>query len=388
MLLSDWMLQTWNMLLEAGPWLLGGFVFAGVLYLLLPRERIVAHLGRPGLGGVLKAALVGVPLPLCSCSVIPVASSLRRRGASRGATASFLISTPETGVDSIAISYALLGPVLAVARPIAAFITAMIAGTLVSFVESRETRRPQPSAQGEQQPAGSCCCAARAEPPKPPQSCCATGEHHDEPRLAGSFFGRVRQALHYGLVEMFANLSHWLIIGFLLGGLVTALLPPDFLGRWVGSGLGTMLVITLVGLPLYICSTSATPVAAALIARGLSPGAALVLLLVGPATNVATMVVVGRELGRLSLALYLGTIAIVSIILGLTLDAIWPDAARFVASDVTHIHEHASPLAWISAIILALLMLNGLRIRLSRLRSARHPTPASAPVASAATASE
>ena len=129
--LGQWRQDTWNLVLESAPWLVGGFFLAGAIHLLVPVSALVRHLGRRGPGAVLKASLLGIPLPLCSCSVIPVASSLRRQGASRGAFASFLISTPETGADSIALTYALLGPVMAAARPLAAFVTAMIAGLLV-----------------------------------------------------------------------------------------------------------------------------------------------------------------------------------------------------------------------------------------------------------------
>lgn len=349
--LAEWAVDTWDMTLEAAPWLVFGFLFAGVVYLLLPADKVVRHLGTPGWAGVFKASAIGVPLPLCSCSVIPVALSMRQRGASRGATAGFLVSTPETGLDSIAISYALLGPFLAVVRPIAAFITAMVAGGLIASVE-RRCPAPAAAPLPAQPPAGGCCCHGAAEAPV---------------RLAS----RARKALEYGFVEMFASISHWLVLGFGLAGLASALIPDGFLETAVGQGVGGLLIMLLAGLPLYVCATSATPLAAALIAKGLSPGAAVVFLLVGPATNAATMVVVGRELGRLSLVLYVLSIAVVALLLGLAVDALPWAAMTTQAVAREHAHAHAGITSHVFAFMLVGLLLNGLRVRLLRNRRAR-----------------
>ncbi len=350
-LLSEWMTQTWNMLLEAAPWLLGGFLLAGVIYVLLPADKVISHLGKPGLAGVVKASLLGIPLPLCSCSVIPVASSIRQRGASRGATASFLISTPETGLDSIAISYALLGPFLAIVRPLAAFLTALIAGCLIEPL-----KEPASTAHSNDIPVktsgyGQCC-----------------GEDHGPG--PSSLAGKIATAVRYGLVDLFADLSHWLVLGFVLGGLVSAMFPARFFEESIGTGLGPMLLMVLAGLPLYVCATSSTPLAAALMAKGLSPGAALVFLLVGPATNVATMVVVARDLGRRSLFIYLSSIVVVAVLFGLGTDAVLRSStpAGDVAGGVGH--SESAIISWLSAVGLVLLMLNGMRIRVRALRTA------------------
>jgi uncharacterized membrane protein YraQ (UPF0718 family) len=346
--LIEWMTQTWGMVLEAAPWLLFGFLLAGFVYILLPTDKVVAHLGRPGLLAVIKAALIGVPLPLCSCSVIPVASSIRKRGASQGATASFLISTPESGVDSIAISYALLGPLLAAVRPVAAFASAALAGGLIA---ARERSRPPLTEPRDRMNEEKTCC-----------SCC--GDAVQTPRASPA--GKTVEALRYGLVEMFTDLGHWLLLGFLLGGFFAALLPAGFLERSIGTGPVAMLLMLLAGLPLYVCATSATPVAAALIAKGLSPGAALVFLLVGPATNVATMVVVTRDLGKTGLVIYLASIAVVAVAFGLGVDAIARAMVTTADSAQHSVHDHASPLAWVSAVLLAALVFNGIRLRARR----------------------
>ncbi len=343
-IIADWARETWQMTLEAAPWLLGGFLLAGVVYVLVPVGKVTRHLGKPGFVSVLKAALFGIPLPLCSCSVIPVASSIRKQGASRGAFVSFLISTPETGVDSFAISYVLLGPLLAVARPVAAFVTAITAGLLIGR-------------SGDEHPG--------EDAHEDAGSCCREGAKSTEP------IGRnkIAVAFRYGLVDLITDLSPWLVLGFALAGLAAAIIPEGFLERHVGSGLPAMLLMSVIGLPLYVCATSSTPVAAALIARGLSPGAALVFLLVGPATNLATMVIVSRDLGKRGLAVYLMTIAVVAISFGMIIDAVFPLLSISPATMTGH-HEHSvSLIAWPAAVVLTLLTLNGLRLRLvSRLR--------------------
>ncbi len=350
--LLTWAEHTGAIVVQAAPWLLGGFLLAGIVSVLVPVEQVTRHLGQPGLSGVLKAALVGIPLPLCSCSVIPLASSMRRQGAGRGAVASFLISTPETGVDSIAVSYALLGPALAVLRPLAAFVTAITAGALIGLSD-RKVRAPRASAEAV--PAGSdgncgesCGCPDGGQPGR----------------------SRIRRAFHYGLVEMIADLSPWLVLGMVLAGLASAAIPAGFLERHVGTGMPAMLLMLVVGLPLYVCATSSTPMAAVLIAQGLSPGAALVFLLAGPATNLATMVVVSRDLGKQGLAIYLATIAVVAVGFGLTIDALLPAMPVSAVRTIACATCEPTPMGWTAAAVLILLTINGLRLRTRSRRTA------------------
>jgi hypothetical protein len=356
-LLGDWTAQTWSMMLEAAPWLLGGFLLAGVIHVFLPAESIVTHLGKPGLGGVLKASLLGIPLPLCSCSVIPVASAIRSQGAGRGATASFLISTPETGIDSVAVSYALLGPVLAVARPVAAFLTAMVAGSLINMVDKRASISRSHDAATSANGCADCACEAP--------------DVH-----TSSFAGKVVTAVRYGLGDLFTDLSHWLVLGFVLSGLVSAAFPAQFLEESFGSGVWPMLLMVVAGLPLYVCATSSTPLAAALIAKGLSPGAALVFLLVGPATNLATMVVVVRDLGRTSMLLYVLSIVVVAVLFGLGVDAVLMSSPKVGGLMNGSAHAGPGPVSWVAAVALAFLMLNGIRLHLGRRRDSRASRPA------------
>lgn len=338
--LIDWASQTWHLVAGSAFWLLIGFAAAGFISVLVPSRMILDHLGGAGMKSVVKASLFGIPLTLCSCSVIPVASSLRRRGASKGATAGFLISTPEIGVDSFALSYALLGPVLAIARPVAALVTTLTAGGLIELFDREPPAKPMlDDAEGG---ASDDCCDTPAEPEK-----------------------SIGAAIRYGYVELLSDLAHWLAIGFLLAGLVAVLIPDGFLEEYVGDGLVAKVVMLVVGLPLYICATASTPFAAALIARGLSPGAALVFLLAGPATNAATMTVISKDLGVRSLTIYLASIAAIALLAGVGLDAMVGDIG--LPESIFEQQEHGlSTLNGVAGLIFCALLLNGLRVRWSK----------------------
>jgi len=293
----------WDLMARMAPYLLFGFAVAGLLHALISAERVRRALGRPGLGTVIKGSLVGVPMPLCSCSVIPVAASLRRNGASRGATASFLSSTPQTGVDSILATYALMGGVFTVVRVAVAFVCGIATGVLIDRFaphdpKARKTADTAEAAAGDT--AGDCCRgegnAAGAEPSR---------EDEGERRSA-------REAVRYGFVTLPADLATALGIGLLLAGLITVLLPTSLLqGAW-SSGAPAFLLATAISFPLYVCATASIPMAFALVAAGLSPGAALVFLIAGPATNTATVAVVWNMLGRGATAIYVGALLVVS----------------------------------------------------------------------------
>jgi hypothetical protein len=284
---------------ELAIYLLASLLLAGVLAVFVPRRRLLDLIGRRRRGAPLRAALMGVPLPLCSCGVIPTAIALRRHGAGRGATVSFLISTPETGVDSIATTYALMDPLMTAFRPLAAFLTALVAGLAADQVE------PDPAPAPE--PAEHCSVCGQGGP---------SGHEH-------SCWQRIRRVIGYAIDELFDDLAKWLLLGIALAGLISLALPPGFADRLPGGELAAMAILLVAGIPLYVCASASTPIAAALVAKGLSPGVALVFLLAGPATNVATILIVGRELGRRTLAIYLGVIAGMSVALGLLLNRLY-----------------------------------------------------------------
>ena len=282
-----------NMIAEMAPYLLLGFLVAGVLYAFVPGKFYRNHLSRPGAWAVVKAALIGVPLPLCSCGVLPTAVSLRRNGASRGASTSFLIATPQTGIDSIAATYSLLGPAFAIIRPVAALATAFIGGMLVN----RED--------------------------KANDSCDMEVDTIDAPP-SRNFAGRIKDALRYGFVEMVQNIGKWLIIGLVIAAAITVFVPDGFFTFFAGYPLLSMIAVVIVAVPMYVCSTGSIPIALSLMLKGLSPGAAFVLLMAGPAANFASIIIVSKSLGKKTAAIYLGTIVIGAIAIGLCIDYFMP----------------------------------------------------------------
>ena len=306
-LLVNILSQSWQLLLEAGVYILFGILIGGLLKVFLSPAYVARHLGQGRYSSVLKAALFGVPLPLCSCGVLPAAAALKRQGANNGATTAFLISTPESGIDSISVSYALLDPIMTVARPLAAFVTAMIAGAIENTFNPP---RPQLAMAADLSCAVDGCCSGIDCPPA------EHAKHH-------TFFEKIRAGMGYAFGELWGDLAGWFFIGLLLAGLISALVPDDLITTYLGGGVVAMLLMLAFGIPLYICATASTPIAAAMILKGVSPGAALVFLLVGPATNMATISVLVGLLGRRATVVYLTCIGVTAVIFGLALDGIY-----------------------------------------------------------------
>jgi uncharacterized membrane protein YraQ (UPF0718 family) len=297
----------WDILVDSSFWMLFGFFMAGLLRAFVPSDLVARHLGKNQSGNIFKAALFGVPLPLCSCGVIPAAAGLRRQGAGKGATASFLISTPETGVDSMAVSWALLDPLMTVLRPLSAFLTAMVTGFFIDAADKDSTQEP-PTSQtlaplGAAQGCASGCCSCRGEAP--------------------SLWKRFLDGQRFAFDDLLADIAPWFGLGILLAGIITLYLPDDLGQTLPGGGFTSMLAMLLVALPMYVCATASTPIAAALAMKGFSPGALLVFLLAGPATNAATMVMVGRLLGKKSAFIYVGSIIVVTLVCAVAADALY-----------------------------------------------------------------
>ncbi len=296
--------ESWNILRESAAFILVGFAIAGLLHVALARGRWANWLRGLGARSVVLASAVGLPLPLCSCSVLPAAVSLRKQGASKGATLSFLISTPETSVQSVLLTYALLGPIMAIYRPLASWITAMTAGLAQNFVERRF-----PSSEPD------------VDQADPSTACCAGGECRDEAPLAdGAQKPDWRAGMRHAFVDIFDDVIGWMLLGVVVAAAIQVLVPGFILDAMFGSPLQAMLIMLVIGVPLYVCAESSTPIAAVLIAQGISPGAALVFLLAGPATNIGSVGVLLRQLGRRTVVIYLVSIAIVSVVMGLALD--------------------------------------------------------------------
>lgn len=300
-----------DLYLEAAPWLFFGLVTAGVIKAWLPATSVQRLVGGKGPGAVVSAALVGAPLPLCSCGVLPAAVGLRRAGASRPATVSFMISTPETGVDSVAVTYALLGPFLAVARPIAAVSSAIFTGLLTAFAPDTEAdTAPTKAAAGDTE-----CCGSSA-----PESAA----------VAPGGLRRTLDGIRYALVDILEDIAPWLGLGLVVAGLLTTYVPTQALAQW-GSGPFAMGVMIVIGIPMYICATASTPLAAGFLVAGVSPGAVMVFLLAGPATNLATIAVVRKEMGTQTMVLYLTGVCLSSLAAGLVVDYL----VKVLAIDVT-----------------------------------------------------
>ena len=305
--LTDALLASWHLLMQAAPFILFGLLIGGMLKVFLSPAYVARHLGQGRFASVFKAALFGIPIPLCSCGVLPAAASLKKQGANNGATAAFLISTPESGVDSIAISLALLDPIMTVARPVSAFISAFVAGITENLFNPPQQQTTIPPDMG--------CTVDNCRD----GSTCPPEEHARQHSLIEKFLMGVR----YGATSLWDDLAGWFLFGVLLAGFITVLIPDSLVFKYLGGGFSSMLLMLVVGIPIYICATASTPIAAAFILKGVSPGTALVFLLVGPATNITSLSVLLGILGRRATALYLTSIAVVSVLCGLAVDAVY-----------------------------------------------------------------
>lgn len=299
--MPEWLVKIpaefWSVLGAMSPYLLFGFLVAGALSVLISPRFIERHLGGGGLWPVLKASAFGVPLPLCSCGVIPVSASLRRHGASKGATTAFLISTPQTGVDSMFVTFSLLGPVYAIFRPIVALVGGIVGGSVADLID------PDTSAEGEQ-------------PEVCQDECCTSREGHWLSRI-----------LRYGFIVLPRDIGKTLLIGLGIAALLSALVPDDFfreqLGGIMDGHIVGMLIMMGLGIPMYVCATASVPVAAVLIIAGVSPGTALVFLMTGPATNAASLATIWKIMGKRTALCYLITVAVMAVASGLLLDFIF-----------------------------------------------------------------
>ncbi len=327
---------------EMAPFLLLGFLLAGILHVWVPNRIYVPKISKPNFASVLWAALFGVPLPICSCGVIPTAIALRREGASKGASVSFLISTPATGVDSILATYSLLGLPFAILRPIAAFVTAMFGGVLTNVASRNESagiavaEHKEHHDHHEHHDHDHCGCGDHDH--------CGCGASADATTEKKSFVQKVGETIEYGLVNMVGDVSKWLMIGLLLGALISAFVPNElFLALREYPILG-MVCVLLLAMPMYTCATGSIPLALALVAKGITPGAALVLLMAGPATSIASMLVVGKAFGKRTLAAYLFSIAFGAMFFGFIVDTFFMDSflSAMLPQGAAECHGHGA----------------------------------------------
>jgi uncharacterized protein len=332
---SQFFSEVLRLLGEMAPYLTLGFVLAGILHAYVPKQAVAKHLGGESVGSAVRAAVIGVPLPLCSCGVVPTGIGLRKRGASRAAVVSFLISTPQTGVDSIFATYGFFGWLFAIFRPIAAFVSGIVGGVATLLLK--------PNA---------------ADDAHWMQYHIHAEDAFESPNGAGAFVQKLNRGMRFAFFDLLGDISLWLVIGLALAAIIAMVIPNDFFAANVKSEFLQMLIMMAFGIPLYVCSTASIPIAAVLIMKGVSPGAAFVFLMTGPATNAATMLIIGRVMGWRVLALYLSSIAVLAIAFGLGLDYIVAHTGYSMGMVMDHQHAMAPNwLSWLTAGLLAFFMM-------------------------------
>jgi uncharacterized membrane protein YraQ (UPF0718 family)/copper chaperone CopZ len=318
---------SWNLFSAMAPYIFLGLFFGGLLHVFFKKELIFRHLGRQNTRSVITASLFGVPLPLCSCSVVPIAQSLKKQGASSGAILSFLISTPQTGIDSIFATYGMMGPFFAVIRPVSAFVMGIIGGIITNIFD-------------------------RPSPPQPVHAPKTSGK--TEHIFHVSFMDRIRELFSYAYGELLDDFSLHLIVGIFISAIISLVVPANFFESALGNTNLELLLLLVGGIPLYICSTGSIPVVLTLMAKGLSPGAAFVFLIAGPATNAATITVLASTLGKKLTMVYLGTMISFSLFFGFLIN-------RFSGSSLVplekfeNIQTQGDAFSWDMATIISLL---------------------------------
>ena len=318
------------------PYLLLGFGIAGLMHTFVPNRLYSRYLSGHNFRSVFYAAALGVPLPLCSCGVLPTAMSLRREGASKGATTSFLIATPQTGIDSIMATYSLMGLPFAIIRPLAALVTALLGGTLVNAFDRNGKEELHTSAHVSETPM----------------------------TLKEKIIG----ALRYGYVDMMQDIGKWLVIGLIVAGLITVAVPDGFFATFAHRSLLGMLLVLACAVPMYLCATGSIPIAVALMLKGMTPGAALVLLMAGPAVNVASILVIRKVLGKRTLWLYLAAIVGGALAFALGIDYLLPREwfTESLATITAACHTHTPWFNILCTIVLLALLVNALVRRFVR----------------------
>lgn len=359
------------------PYLLLGFLLAGLMHAFVPGKFYTKYLSSKSFRSVVNAALLGIPLPLCSCGVIPTAMSLRKEGASKGASVSFLIATPQTGVDSIMATFSLMGLPFAIIRPFAALLTAVFGGFVAdktdadkkccchregdSFIGDKPCHLHSDHNEGDV----SCHCDSRTGTHSHECHCHSTSVVHEQTATCyKSFFAKIKEALAYAYVDMMADIGKWLVIGLLVASMITVFVPTEYFAVFHGNTFASLLLVLCISMPMYLCATGSIPIAVALMMKGLTPGAALVMLMAGPACNFASILVIRKSLGSRTMFVYLGSIVLGSILFGCLID--WLQFSGMVDflyqlnADVSYDGKPTTIFDWICSVILALMLVNAI----------------------------
>ncbi|MCX7917449.1 MAG: SO_0444 family Cu/Zn efflux transporter [bacterium] len=294
-MIKNFIFEFWRILNEMSPFLILGFLISGISKIIIPKEKIYIYLSSSSISSVLKSTIIGIPLPLCSCGVIPVATHLEKEGASKGATISFLISTPTTGVDSIFATYSLLGPIFAIMRPISAFISGIFAGCIVNIFEKKKINF------SEKEICKNC----------------------DSEIKNLSLIKKMKSAINYGFFELVEDTGIWILLGIIIGSIISILIPENLISKYLSNRIYSYLIMLFIGVPLYVCATGSIPIASSLISKGISPGAGFVFLFTGPATNSATLTFILGKLGKRNFLIYIFSIIFWAIIFGIAIDKLY-----------------------------------------------------------------
>ena len=304
--LGLFLLEMWSLCLEMAPFLLMGMAISGLISIFIDSRLILKHLGSKNFLSIIKSTVFGIPIPLCSCGVIPVAATLREAGASKGSTVSFLVSTPQTGVDSIFLTYGMLGPVFALFRPLAAFVSGIFSGLVINSFDD--------------------------------------GAHHhlsdtdDVSDVNKPLVKRLELGLRYGFLSLPSDIVVPLFQGLIIAAAIALFIPPDFIAEYFSSNSYFMLIMMLVvSLPFYVCATASIPIAVVLMAKGVSAGAVFVFLMAGPATNASSIAVIKNILGRKTMYLFLLLTASTAIVFGFILDT-FITIGPLAMSSSSHVH--------------------------------------------------
>jgi hypothetical protein len=333
----------WELTSAMSFYMLLGLFIAGIIKQLIPDNFVSSHLGKNSITSVIKATILGIPLPVCSCSVVPLAKSLEKEGASKGAVQSFLISTPITGVDSIMATYSFFGAIFTIYRVITSIIIAIIAGILQNLIkDSPQIKKKEEENNKLQIKVKSCCSNDEIHPKihKEVKSCCSSNKKEKF---------SIKKVFEYAYITLFKDIAKALFIGLLIGASFTTFLPKDLLNIVFENHILTYAMILVISLPMYVCATSSLPIVASLMLSGMSGGAGFIFLSAGPATNSVTMGVVTQMFGKKSLFIYLGVISVLSIAFGMILDIFLPNISIL---SINNHGEHLNPLNIIPSILM------------------------------------
>jgi len=315
---------------EMAPYLLLGLIFVGVLNFLVSKEQIIKHVGKPDFSSIIKAALIGIPLPLCSCGVVPTAIYMKKNGATSAASISFLISTPQTGIDSILATYGMMGPIFAIYRPFVSLIMGIIGGSIVQIFDNKIDNKKSSNSLPR----------------------FINLNSFDTKKPKESFTNRIRNSAKYAFVEFLDDISYQFIVGLIIAALIAYFLPTEFIiNSRLNSGIIGMFLVLVVAVPMYVCATASIPVAITLMMKGFSPGVAFVFLVAGPATNAASLAIIYKTIGKKLTIIYLSSILVLSIVFGLILDWIFNYFNLDVSSVLIHHHHHSDGNSFLTYIL-------------------------------------